>query len=74
MGLASRVVELNDFCLLTGAAARFDQALLQRDEVKQAMATATGHPDNSQASNDRLARTLIRAAIQQEYTSLVRFE
>jgi hypothetical protein len=73
-GLASRVIELDEFCLLTGGAVRFDQALLQRDEVKEAMAAAAGRPDHSQASNDLLARTLIRAAIQQEYTRLMRYE
>jgi hypothetical protein len=72
-GFACRVIELDEFCLLTGGVVRFDQALLQRDDVKQAMATAAGRPDHK-ASNDLLARTLMRAAIQQDYTRLMRFE
>jgi hypothetical protein len=74
-GFASHVIELDEFYLLTGGVVRFDQALLQRDDVKRAMATAAaGRPDHSQASNDLLTRTLMRAAIQQDYTRLMRFE
>lgn len=74
MEIASRVIELEEFCLLTGAALRYDQALLQRDEVKRAMTAAAGRPDDDRASNDMLARTLIHAAIRLEYTRLMRFE
>jgi hypothetical protein len=72
--LGSRVVETDEFRLLTGGAVPIDQALLQRDEVKHAVAAVTDHSANSRASNDMLARTLIRAAIRLEYTSLMRFE